>query len=78
MKLLIAEEDVGLHAAEPLLKRVEKGTFVEVVVVSVGPGQGGRAPVRGEKSALVSAGGQREQGNQEEERNKGISHAMEG
>ena len=65
MKLLTAEEDVGLHAAEALLKGVEKRTFVAVVVVGMGPGQGGGFRARWER--LFPAGGEWEQGSEEEE-----------
>ena len=78
MEFVAPKKDVGLHAAESLLKRVEKRAFVAVVVVGVGAEQGGGAPVRGERLALFSAGRERDQGNQEEEPNKGVSHAMDG
>jgi hypothetical protein len=42
VKLLPPKKNIHLYAAEPLIKSVEKRSFVEIVVVSMGAKQGGR------------------------------------
>jgi len=57
VKLLPSKKNIYLYAAEPLIESVEKRSFVEIVVVSMGAKQGRRRSRR--NFHLFSARGDR-------------------